>query len=166
MPVPSLSPAALPRPFDPGAAGRLRERFAEHDAAFAASPEGAALLGTLGGHSTYLADLALREPATLLRIAERGPDEALALALAPLTRADPGAGRDAVDNSVTWSLACRHLAVRLVDLIRPLFPERRLYRRSRAGGRKSRGQGTSLHATRCAPCNMLHASFPTFSVTD
>ncbi|WP_309139489.1 bifunctional [glutamine synthetase] adenylyltransferase/[glutamine synthetase]-adenylyl-L-tyrosine phosphorylase [Siccirubricoccus sp. G192] len=81
------------------AAERLAERFAERDAAsqaFAASAEGAALLGALGGHSPYLADLALREAPSLLRLAERGPDEALALALDPLTRADPQAGREAV----------------------------------------------------------------------
>ena len=89
----------LPRPFDPEAAGRLLERFAERDAAcrsFAASAEGAALLGALGGHSPYLSDLAVREAPALLRLAERGPDEAFALALDPLGRADPAATREAV----------------------------------------------------------------------
>ncbi|MFC7689565.1 hypothetical protein ACFQY5_07980 [Paeniroseomonas aquatica] len=55
----------LPRAFDPEAAARLAERFAERDAAcraFAASADGAALLGALGGHSPYLADLAVRKP--------------------------------------------------------------------------------------------------------
>ncbi|MCO6414788.1 bifunctional [glutamine synthetase] adenylyltransferase/[glutamine synthetase]-adenylyl-L-tyrosine phosphorylase [Siccirubricoccus sp. KC 17139] len=92
-------PRRLPRPFDPDAVDRLVERFAERgDAcrAYAASAEGAALLARLGGNSPYLADLAVREAATLLRIAERGPDEAFALALDPLGRADPGAGRDGV----------------------------------------------------------------------
>jgi glutamate-ammonia-ligase adenylyltransferase len=89
----------LPRPFDPEAAGRLLERFAERDAAcrgFAASAEGAALLGALGGHSPYLSDLAVREAPALLRLAERGPDDAFALALDPLGRADPAATREAV----------------------------------------------------------------------
>ena len=89
----------LPRPFDPEAAGRLVERFAERDAAcraFAASAEGAALLGALGGHSPYLSDLAVREAPALLRLVERGPDEAFALALDPLGRADPAAAREAV----------------------------------------------------------------------
>ncbi len=101
MPPPSISPERLPaRPFDPAAAGRLAEQFAERGGAaergFAASREGAALLAALGGHSPFLAELALRESATLLRLAERGPDESLALALDPLGRADPGAGRAAV----------------------------------------------------------------------
>ena len=89
----------LPRPFDPEAAARLAERFAERDAAcraFAASAEGAALLAALGGHSPYLADLAVREAPALLRIVERGPDEAFAMALDPLGRADPAASREAV----------------------------------------------------------------------
>ncbi len=93
---PALNPARLPRPFDPVAAEQLRGRFAERGAAeraFAAALEGAALLNALGGHSTYLADLAVRESATLLRLVERGPDAAFALALDPLGRADPNAAR-------------------------------------------------------------------------
>ena len=99
MPDAVIAPERLPRPFDAAAADRLIERFAERDAAcraFAASAEGAALLAALGGHSPYLADLALREAPTLLRLAERGPEEAQALALDPLTRADPAAGREQV----------------------------------------------------------------------
>ena len=83
-----------PAPFDPGAAGRLTEDFAARgaaEAAYAASPAGAAMLAALGGHSPFLADLALREATTLLRVAERGADAALAAALDPLGRADPGA---------------------------------------------------------------------------
>ncbi len=94
-----ILPERLPRPFDPEAADRLVERFAERDApsrGFAASVEGTALLRALGGHSPYLADLALRDGAALLRLAERGPDEALALALDPLGRADPAAAREQV----------------------------------------------------------------------
>ncbi len=89
----------LPRAFDAEAAERLRQRFTERDSSasgFAASPAGAALLATLGGHSPYLADLALREAPTLARLVERGPDEAQALAMAPLRHADPAAGRDQV----------------------------------------------------------------------
>ncbi|HEY8610495.1 MAG TPA: bifunctional [glutamine synthetase] adenylyltransferase/[glutamine synthetase]-adenylyl-L-tyrosine phosphorylase [Roseomonas sp.] len=83
-----------PTPFDPGAAGRLTEDFAAKgaaEAAFAASPNGAALLAALGGHSPFLADLTLREATTLLRFAERGADAAFAAALDPLGRADPAA---------------------------------------------------------------------------
>lgn len=97
--APPLSPARLPRPFDPAAAEALLGRFAERgnaERALAASTEGAALLAALGGHSTYLADLAVRESVTLLRLVERGPDAAFALALDPLGRADPEASRPQV----------------------------------------------------------------------
>ncbi|WP_043831346.1 bifunctional [glutamine synthetase] adenylyltransferase/[glutamine synthetase]-adenylyl-L-tyrosine phosphorylase [Muricoccus aerilatus] len=83
-----------PPPFDEASANRLREDFVARgaaEAAYAASPAGSALLGALGGHSPFLADLALREATTLLRMAERGADAALAAALDPLGRADPGA---------------------------------------------------------------------------
>jgi len=98
-PPASLTALRLPRPFDPAGAELLAGRFAERGAAeraFAATAEGAALLAALGGHSTYLADLAVRDSATLLRIAERGPDAAMALAMDPLGRADPAATRPQV----------------------------------------------------------------------
>jgi len=94
-----ISAARLPQPFDPGAAERLAGSFAERGAAergFAATAEGGALLAALGGHSSYLADLAVRESATLLRVVERGPDATFALALDPLGRADPAATRPQV----------------------------------------------------------------------
>jgi glutamate-ammonia-ligase adenylyltransferase len=95
--IPDLT--RLPRPFDAEAAARTLEAFAAkgpQERAFAESPGGIALLGVLGGHSPYLADLAERESTTLLRFAERGADAALALALDPLGRADPDAARTAV----------------------------------------------------------------------
>jgi len=93
------TPSRVPRPHDRAAAEALLGRFAERGAAeraFANAAEGAALLAALGGHSPYLADLALRESPTLLRLAERGPDDAFALALDPLGRADPRATRPQV----------------------------------------------------------------------
>ncbi|MBP0446214.1 bifunctional [glutamine synthetase] adenylyltransferase/[glutamine synthetase]-adenylyl-L-tyrosine phosphorylase [Roseomonas sp. SSH11] len=83
-----------PAPYDAAAASRLAEDFAAKgaaEAAFAEAPAGAALLAALGGHSPFLADLALREATTLLRFAERGADAAFAAALDPLGRADPAA---------------------------------------------------------------------------
>ena len=100
--APAQAPLAigpLPRPYDPEAAETLAGRFAERGAAeraFAASPPGAALLAALGGHSSYLADLAIRASVTLLRVVERGPEASLALALDPLGRADPDATRAGV----------------------------------------------------------------------
>ncbi|HWT08490.1 MAG TPA: bifunctional [glutamine synthetase] adenylyltransferase/[glutamine synthetase]-adenylyl-L-tyrosine phosphorylase [Roseomonas sp.] len=94
-----FTPEHLPRPFDPAAAAMAREGFAERGAAerdFAASPPGRALLEALGGHSPYLAELAIRESATLLLLADIGPDEAMARALDPLGRIDPATPRAAV----------------------------------------------------------------------
>jgi len=76
------------------AASRLIEDFAARgaaEAAYAASSAGAGMLAALGGHSPFLADLALREATTLLRLAERGADAAFAQALDPLGRTDAGA---------------------------------------------------------------------------
>ncbi|HZF75561.1 MAG TPA: bifunctional [glutamine synthetase] adenylyltransferase/[glutamine synthetase]-adenylyl-L-tyrosine phosphorylase [Acetobacteraceae bacterium] len=109
----------LPRPRDAEAAARLVERFIERGAAeraLAESPAGAALLGALGGHSPYLSDLAVRESATVLRIAERGPDDALALALDPLGRADPGATRGGVASLLRQAKRQAALIAAVADL--------------------------------------------------
>lgn len=84
-----------PAPFDPAAAERLIASFAERGAAERAyaTGEGQALLAALGGNSPFLSDLALREAQTLLRMAERGPEAALATALDPVGRVLPDAGR-------------------------------------------------------------------------
>ncbi len=94
-----LAPGNLPSPFDAGGAEALAGRFAERggvERGFAATETGSAILAALGGHSPYLADLAVRESATLLRVAERGPEAAMELALDPLGRADPAATRPQV----------------------------------------------------------------------
>ncbi|MBE9606729.1 bifunctional [glutamine synthetase] adenylyltransferase/[glutamine synthetase]-adenylyl-L-tyrosine phosphorylase [Acetobacteraceae bacterium H6797] len=89
----------------PGQAGRevtaqrLLAGFAAKgsvEKAIAASEAGERLLRALGGHSPYLADLALRESQMLARMLERGPDAAFATVLAPLARIDPGSTRAAV----------------------------------------------------------------------
>ncbi|WP_419899927.1 bifunctional [glutamine synthetase] adenylyltransferase/[glutamine synthetase]-adenylyl-L-tyrosine phosphorylase [Roseomonas sp. USHLN139] len=115
----STLPAALPTPFDRDAASRLIEAFGQRGAAersFAESPAGGALLGALGGHSPYLAELAERESATLLRFAERGPDEAFALALDPLGRADPDAARPAVAGLLRQAKRQAALLIAAADL--------------------------------------------------
>lgn len=94
-----FSPERLPRPFDLAAAALATEHFSERGAAerdFAASPAGAALLAALGGHSPYLAELAVRESAALLVLAERGPELAFERALDPLSRIDPATPRAAL----------------------------------------------------------------------
>ncbi|MFL1462014.1 bifunctional [glutamine synthetase] adenylyltransferase/[glutamine synthetase]-adenylyl-L-tyrosine phosphorylase [Roseococcus sp. DSY-14] len=84
---------------DPDAAAALRARLAEGDAlrqALAARPDAQPLLDRIGAHSPFLADLVVAETATLARLLDRGPDEAMEAALEPLAKADPGAGREAV----------------------------------------------------------------------
>ncbi|MFB9972075.1 bifunctional [glutamine synthetase] adenylyltransferase/[glutamine synthetase]-adenylyl-L-tyrosine phosphorylase [Pseudoroseomonas cervicalis] len=114
-----MIPNRLPRPHDPEAAARLAEAFTARGAAeraYAASPEGAALLAALGGNSPYLSDLAERESAMLLRFAERGAEEAFALALDPLSRADPDAARPAVAALLRQAKRQAALIIALADL--------------------------------------------------
>lgn len=98
MPV-SFDPARLPRPFDPAAAAVARDHFADRgpeERDFAASAPGRALLDALGGHSPYLAELAVRESEALLTLAAQGPDEVFARAIAPLGQIDPEMPRPAL----------------------------------------------------------------------
>ena len=62
-------PTAWPRPHDIGAAERRIERFAEigrPEARLATRPAVEAMLRSLGGNRPYLADLAVREAASLV----------------------------------------------------------------------------------------------------
>jgi [glutamine synthetase] adenylyltransferase / [glutamine synthetase]-adenylyl-L-tyrosine phosphorylase len=92
-------PTSWPHPHDAGAADRLIERFTElgrTEARLAAAPAMAALLRALGGNSPYLADLAVRESATLRAIVATGPDAVVAAALNELAAVLPQARRDRV----------------------------------------------------------------------
>jgi glutamate-ammonia-ligase adenylyltransferase len=116
---PPATPLAL-RPHDGEGAAMLAGRFAEKGAAeraFGATAQGAALLAALGGHSPYLADLALRESATLLRLMERGPDATFALALDPLSRADPAATRPGVASLLRQAKRQAALIAAVADLL-------------------------------------------------
>lgn len=89
-----------PKPLhDPPAILLLRARLAEGDAAqqgLAARADATPLLAVMAAHSPYLADLCWAEAPSLLRLLDRGPEEAMRCALDPLTKADPAAPRDAV----------------------------------------------------------------------
>ena len=94
-----IDPARLPHPFDAEAAALACEHFAERGAAerdFLSTGAGRALVEALGGHSPYLAELAVRESATLLLMAEAGPEQAFARAIDPLGRVDPETPRPAL----------------------------------------------------------------------
>jgi glutamate-ammonia-ligase adenylyltransferase len=108
-----------PPPFDHEAMQRCVENISAKGPAersFAESAQGAALLGALAGHSSYLAGLAERETATLLRFAARGADAALELALDPLGRADPDAARPAVASLLRQAKRQAALIIALADL--------------------------------------------------
>ncbi|MFC7552022.1 hypothetical protein ACFQU7_06715 [Pseudoroseomonas wenyumeiae] len=119
MPDDASEFSRLPPPFDREAAARCVEGFAARGPAerrFAETARGVALLGALAGHSPYLAGLAERESATLLRFAERGADAALELALDPLSRADPDAARPAVAALLRQAKRQAALIIALADL--------------------------------------------------
>ena len=74
---------SLPKAADLSAAHRLRANFAAlgpEEAAFANTESGQILLDSLGGNAPYLADLACREPKTLLACMHDGPQSASILA--------------------------------------------------------------------------------------
>lgn len=67
---------SFPKTADPAASDRLRSNFAalgKREAAFAATPQGGAVLDALGGNAPYLADLACAEPETLISCLDSGP---------------------------------------------------------------------------------------------
>jgi glutamate-ammonia-ligase adenylyltransferase len=88
-PVPTWPPAsAWPAPADPAAAGRLAERFAElgpAQARLGRQPAVAAMLAALGGNSPFLADLAIREAASLRRLLREGPEGVVRAAMRDIT---------------------------------------------------------------------------------
>ena len=89
-------PMTWPSPHDPGAAERLIERFAEigrAEARLVARPAVDAMLRALGGNSPYLADLAVREAASLRALVETGPDAVADLALKELAAIAPATSR-------------------------------------------------------------------------
>ena len=91
-------PAALawPLPFDGDAAERLLERFAEQGPAAAAMAQKAGprqMLQALGGNSPFLADLAVRESAALVRLVREGPDAVVRAALREVAAAKPATDR-------------------------------------------------------------------------
>jgi len=96
-PSPADPNPVWPAPSDPAAAGRLIERFAEIGAAEARltrQPGFAAMLAAIGGNSPFLSDLAVREAASLRRLARTGPGDVVAAALrdiaaCPLTALRP-----------------------------------------------------------------------------
>jgi [glutamine synthetase] adenylyltransferase / [glutamine synthetase]-adenylyl-L-tyrosine phosphorylase len=109
----ATQPHKWPLPADKAAAERLVERFAEavpgHDVP-------ATLLRGLGGNSPYLADLAVREPATLVSVLADGPDAVVARALANLGGVPPEAPYKRVAAALRQAKRVVALATAVADI--------------------------------------------------
>ncbi len=117
--APFRMPTTWPQPYDPAAAERLIERFAElgrAEARLAARPAVAAMLAALGGNSPYLSDLALREAAALQTILRAGPDRAVADAMADLAAIAPSARRPVVAAGLRRAKRVVALATAIADI--------------------------------------------------
>ena len=112
-------PASWPNPHDTGAAQRLAERFAglgRAEARLAARPEVAALLDALGGNSPFLADLAVREAASLRALVASGPDAVVAAAMAELAAIAPSTRRDRIAAAMRRAKRIVALATAIADI--------------------------------------------------
>jgi glutamate-ammonia-ligase adenylyltransferase len=112
-------PASWPNPHDTGAAQRLAERFVglgRAEARLAARPEVAALLDALGGNSPFLADLAVREAASLRALVASGPDSVVAAAMADLAATAPSTRRDRIAAAMRRAKRIVALATAIADI--------------------------------------------------
>ena len=112
-------PTNWPDPYDAGAGERLVERFSElgrTEAKLATRPAVAALLRSLGGNSPFLADLAVREAASLRTLIASGPDAAVATAMAELAALLPAVRRDRVAAAMRRAKRIVALATAIADI--------------------------------------------------
>jgi glutamate-ammonia-ligase adenylyltransferase len=112
-------PATWPSPHDSGAAERLIERFADlgrTEARLATRPAAAALLRSLGGNSPFLADLAVREAASLRSIVATGPDGVVTTALRELAALAPSASRDRISAALRRAKRIVALTAAVADI--------------------------------------------------
>ena len=108
---------AWPPPADADAGALLGERFAEQDrAGLTRDPNFAAMLRCLGGNAPFLADLALREAATLGDLARLGPNKVVAGAMAALARVKPNAARAVVASAMRAARRRVALCVAVADI--------------------------------------------------
>jgi [glutamine synthetase] adenylyltransferase / [glutamine synthetase]-adenylyl-L-tyrosine phosphorylase len=95
-PAPFVIPGHWASPYDEAAADRLVERFraiGDPENRLTAAPGVLDMLRCLGGNSPYLAALALREPATIHRVATLGPKAAITHSQSRLAHVAPSAAR-------------------------------------------------------------------------
>ncbi len=116
MHAPDLADASWPPPFDAGAAERLIERVTEAAPEIGADARAAPLLRALGGHSPFLADLAVREAGSLATFLREGPEAAMAAAMATVRAIDPAMARPQVAAALREAKRIAALAVALADI--------------------------------------------------
>jgi glutamate-ammonia-ligase adenylyltransferase len=112
-------PEAWPNPHDTGAAERLLERFVSvgrAEARLAARPAVASLLRALGGNSPFLADLAVRESASLRTLIASGPDTVVSTAMAELAALPSTTRRDRLAAAMRRAKRIVALATGIADI--------------------------------------------------
>ena len=117
--IPFRLPTIWPSPYDTGAAERLVERFSQlgrTEARLAARPAVAALLSALGGNTPFLADLAVREAASLRALIASGPDAVVAAAMADLAALPPSTRRDRITAAMRRAKRIVALATAIADI--------------------------------------------------
>ncbi|HEY2133052.1 MAG TPA: bifunctional [glutamine synthetase] adenylyltransferase/[glutamine synthetase]-adenylyl-L-tyrosine phosphorylase [Acetobacteraceae bacterium] len=106
-----------PLPADANAGERLCERFADLGGAEARLARGIApLLRCLGGNSAYLADLAVREAASLRALAQSGPDAVAARAMATLQATSPASPRPTIAAAMRQAKRVLSLVIGVADI--------------------------------------------------
>lgn len=114
-----LHKPCFPPPADIAAADRLCADFADlgpREAKFAATESGAALLATLGGNAPYLADLACREPATLITCLEASPQAEADAVLAGLDALPPNLPHASLSAALRQAKRRMALAIAIADI--------------------------------------------------
>jgi glutamate-ammonia-ligase adenylyltransferase len=117
--LPFNMPSHWPAPYDDAAADRLVERFralGDTEARLLEAPGVLPMLRCLGGNSPYLADLALREPESIVRLTANGPEAALAYALSCLGHVSPAAKRPDIAAVLRQAKRTTALIVAIADV--------------------------------------------------
>jgi [glutamine synthetase] adenylyltransferase / [glutamine synthetase]-adenylyl-L-tyrosine phosphorylase len=108
-----------PEPFDSSAGERLTERFealGEHQARLLAIPGVRAMLMGVGGNSPYLAELAIREAASLERFVTDGPEAAFAAVLSELGQVSASGRRPEIAAALRQAKRAAALVIALADI--------------------------------------------------
>ncbi|MDE2319042.1 MAG: bifunctional [glutamine synthetase] adenylyltransferase/[glutamine synthetase]-adenylyl-L-tyrosine phosphorylase [Rhodospirillales bacterium] len=114
-----LHKPCFPQPADTAAAKRLCADFAAlgaREAEFASTESGCALLAALGGNAPFLAELACREPATLIACLKTGPQAEAQAVLAGLEALCPNLPRTSLSALLRRAKRQMALAIAVADI--------------------------------------------------